>query len=165
MAKTYQEEAQALAGIYVGDPNYGHKLIKVIEDYDLTQYDVELATQAWQPEMIDRRYQALGGQSYDRPPSDITTIVWHYTAVPRQYNRKIWDHKRYWRNDRGWGRGRYHYYIDSDGVLYWNNNPERITWGVGDNNGLLFISLLRPILEMIIQRLRLGSGIGPRVSW
>ncbi|MDK7187800.1 peptidoglycan recognition protein family protein [Facklamia hominis] len=77
--------------------------------------------------MIDRRYQALGGQSYDRTPSDITTIVWHYTAVPRQYNRKIWDHKRYWRNDRGWGRGGYHYYIDSDGVLYWNNNPERIT--------------------------------------
>ena len=38
-ATNYKDEADALTGIYAGDPKYGEKLIKIIEDYDLTQYD------------------------------------------------------------------------------------------------------------------------------
>ena len=134
-ASTYQEEAQALTGIYAGDPNYGDKLIQIIELYQLTQYDRAQAPAPWQPQIIDRRDQALGGQAYDRPRSAIKTIVWHYTAVPRKYQRKIWDHEQYWKNQKGWDRGGYHYYIDSQGVLYRNYNLERITWGVADHNG------------------------------
>lgn len=132
-AKTYQAEAQALAGVYAGDPHYGNKLIDLIEAYQLTQYDQETTPQ-WQPVLIDRRDQALGGQAKDRRLIDITTIVWHYTAVARRLRRKIWDHERYWHNDRDWDRGGYHYYIDSDGILYQNYDLERITWGVADHN-------------------------------
>lgn len=38
-AKTYQEAAQALTGTYATDPNYGDKLINIIENYGLAQYD------------------------------------------------------------------------------------------------------------------------------
>lgn len=38
-ATNYKDEANALTGIYAGDPKYGEKLIKIIEDYNLTQYD------------------------------------------------------------------------------------------------------------------------------
>lgn len=132
-ATTYQEEARSLTGTYATDPIYGDKLIQIIEKYDLTQYNISDGIE-WKPTIIDRRDQALGGQNYDRPLSQITTIVWHYTAVPRRYRRKIWDHEQYWKNSRGWNRGGYHYYIDSDGVLYQNYNLERVTWGVADNN-------------------------------
>ena len=40
-ATNYKDEANALTGIYAGDPKYGEKLIKIIEDYDLTQYDIK----------------------------------------------------------------------------------------------------------------------------
>lgn len=63
-----------------------------------------------------------------------TVIAWHYTAVACKLNRKIWDHEQYWKNTHGWDRGDYHYYIDSDGVIYHNYNYERITWGVAYNN-------------------------------
>lgn len=38
-ATNYKDEANALTGIYAGDPKYGEKLIKVIEKYNLTQYN------------------------------------------------------------------------------------------------------------------------------
>ncbi|XJS09833.1 N-acetylmuramoyl-L-alanine amidase [Aerococcaceae bacterium WGS1372] len=38
-ATNYKDEANALTGIYAGDPQYGRKLIEIIEKYDLTQYD------------------------------------------------------------------------------------------------------------------------------
>ena len=38
-ATTYIGECGALTGIYAGDPQYGAKLIKIIEQYDLTKYD------------------------------------------------------------------------------------------------------------------------------
>ena len=132
-ATTYQEEAKGLTGTYATDPRYGDKLIQIIEKYHLTKYNLSEEPK-WVPTIIDRRDQAMGGQAYDRPLSQITTIVWHYTAVPRRYRRKIWDHEQYWKNSRGWNRGGYHYYIDSDGTLYRNYNLERITWGVADNN-------------------------------
>lgn len=40
-AATYIGECGALTGIYAGDPQYGAKLIKIIEQYNLTQYDVK----------------------------------------------------------------------------------------------------------------------------
>ena len=40
-ATNYKDEANALTGIYAGDPKYGEKLIKRIEDYDLTQYNIK----------------------------------------------------------------------------------------------------------------------------
>ena len=38
-ALNYKDEANALTGIYAGDPQYGPKLIAVIEKYNLTQYN------------------------------------------------------------------------------------------------------------------------------
>lgn len=81
--------------------------------------------------VIDRRKQALGGQSNDRPLSQIKKIVWHYTAT---LDGSIESHERYWKSTHGWDRGGYHYYIDRNGVIYWNYNHERITWGVANNN-------------------------------
>lgn len=130
-AVNYKDEAQALAGIYAGDPGYGQKLIAIVEKYLLTQYDVK---GEWRPVLIDRRGQALGGQSKDRTKEQITTIVWHYTAVARKLRRTIESHERFWQSDRGWDRGGYHFYIDANGNLYQNYDLERITWGVASNN-------------------------------
>lgn len=85
-------------------------------------------------EIIDRRHEALGGQSNDRPLSAITTIVWHYTAVARKLKRFITNHEAYWRDTNGWDRGGYHFYIDADGIIYQNYNYERMTWGVAYSN-------------------------------
>ncbi|WP_164470873.1 phage tail spike protein [Vaginisenegalia massiliensis] len=93
-----------------------------------------VAKSNWSPKIIDRRNEAMGGQSVDRPLSQITHIAIHYTAVARSVNKKIWQHEDYWRSAHGWDRGGYHYYIDSQGVLYHNYNYERITWGVLNNN-------------------------------
>ena len=38
-AKTYQEAAQALQGIFATDPEYAQKLIEIIEEYNLNFYD------------------------------------------------------------------------------------------------------------------------------
>lgn len=88
----------------------------------------------WEPQIKDRRNSAMGGQANNRSRSAITHIAWHYTAVARANNRTIESHEAYWKNTHGWDRGGYHYYIDSQGVLHWNYNYERITWGVASNN-------------------------------
>ena len=45
-AKTYQEAAQALQGIFATDPEYAQKLIEIIEEYNLNFYDnVDSTTQ------------------------------------------------------------------------------------------------------------------------
>jgi len=85
--------------------------------------------------IIDRRADALGGQSNDRARSAITTIGWHYTAVMRKNRAFITNHEAYWRDTLGWARGGYHFYIDADGQIWQNYDYERITWGVKDNNG------------------------------
>ena len=85
--------------------------------------------------IIDRRGEALGGQSKDRNRSAITTIGWHYTAVLRKNRAFITNHEAYWRDTLGWDRGGYHFYIDADGNIYQNYDYERITWGVKDSNG------------------------------
>lgn len=40
-ATTYVGEAGALTGVYAGDPEYGRKLIEIVERYNLTQYDIK----------------------------------------------------------------------------------------------------------------------------
>lgn len=83
------------------------------------------------PKIIDRRKEALGGQSNDRPLSAVKKIVWHYTATLTSF---ITNHERFWRDTYGWDRGGYHYYIARDGTIYWNYNHTRMTWGVANNN-------------------------------
>ena len=84
--------------------------------------------------IIDRRNQAMGGQSNNRKLSAIKNIAWHYTAVARRQRATIQSHERYWRNTRGWNRGGYHFYIDADGKVYQNYNLTTISNGVGGNN-------------------------------
>lgn len=116
----------------------GRELNKIIEQCYLTQYDVaqmgDDAIVDWQPQIIDRRDVAMGGQRRDRTLDDITVIVWYYTAVPRSYQRTIANHESYWRNTHGWTRGGYHYYIDADGDLFHNYQLEMMTWGVANQN-------------------------------
>lgn len=63
-ADNYREEAEGLTGIYAGDKEYGKKLIKIIEKYNLTQYDVKVTDDDviadWKPQIIDRRDVAIG---------------------------------------------------------------------------------------------------------
>lgn len=86
---------------------------------------------AWQPKVVDRRHEALGGQSNDRPLSVIRKIGWHYTATIGSF---ITNHERYWRDYHGWDRGGYHAYIDRYGTIYINYDLTRMTWGVANNN-------------------------------
>lgn len=87
--------------------------------------------------IIDRRNQAIGGQSNDRRESAIRGIAWHYTAVDRLRNAFITGHERYWRDTLGWRRGGYHYYIDSKGNIYQNYNLTTVSNGVKNNNSYL----------------------------
>ena len=57
-----------------------------------------------------------------------------YTGVKRSLRRTFDAHENYWKNDKGWTRGGYHFYIDVDGQLFQNYDLERITWGVFNNN-------------------------------
>lgn len=142
-ATTADRQAYYLMGTYATDLprptsiGYYQKLMNIINQYNLTQYDNIKETDTvskYTPTIIDRRQYAMGGQAWNRNKSAISVIAWHYTAVARKLNRKIWDHEQYWKNTHGWDRGGYHYYIDSDGVIYHNYNYERITWGVAYNN-------------------------------
>ncbi|MGF3072353.1 glucosaminidase domain-containing protein [Facklamia sp. P13069] len=135
-AKDSFEEARALTGIYASDPHYGDKLIEIINCYDLTSYNLAVNSlkQLDEPLIIDRRSEALGGQAHDRSLDAITTIVWHYTGVKRSLNRHITDHEVFWHKQRGWDRGGYHFYIDSQGRIYQNYDLERMTWGVANCN-------------------------------
>lgn len=139
-ARTYREECLALAGVYAGDKDYGRKLLDLIERYRIYEYEErrECASGLDLPQgliLIDRRDRAMGGQAVDRALADIDCIVWHYTAVARRLNRRIEHHERYWREDKGWDRGGYHYYIDSQALIYWNYDWSRITYGVAGHNG------------------------------
>lgn len=120
------EQAKQLSSTYATDPGYGTKLIAIMKRYALTQWD--------KLQIISRLDEALGGQNKDRSKDAIKRIVWHYTAVDREHNRFISDHERYWQNQLGWNRGGYHYYIDSQGLIYQNYIHERITWGVANQN-------------------------------
>lgn len=92
--------------------------------------------------IIDRRKQALGGQSNGRSESSITGIAWHYTAVARESGAFITGHENYWKNTLGWRRGGYHYYIDSKGNIYQNYNLTTISNGVrGHNSKIVNISV------------------------
>lgn len=138
-AKTVEEQAEALQGTYATDTQYTSKLLKVIERDNLKKYDKGVDTMTFpKPTIIDRRKDALGypghGAYAKRSKSAIKNIVWHYTAVKRSLNRKIWQHEQYWKNTHGWDIGGYHYYIDSDGKIYWNYDLEIATYGAGKAN-------------------------------
>ena len=82
-ATNYKDEANALTGVYAGDPMYGSKLMEIIEKYNLTQYDTQKGNDTMsfpRPKMIDRRKQALGypgsGAYAKRSVSAIKNIVW-----------------------------------------------------------------------------------------
>ena len=142
-AMNYKDEANALTGIYAGDPQYGKKLIEIIERYNLTQYDKKKGNDTMsfpRPKIIDRRKQALGypgsGAYAKRSKSAIKNIVWHYTATKHEGNGAtiIQNHERYWRNTHGWDIGGYHYYIDRQGNIFWNYDLEIVTYGAGRLN-------------------------------
>ena len=140
-AKTVEEQAQALQGTYATDTSYAKKLLDIIERDGLKKYDTKKGTDTMsfpKPKMTDRRKQALGypgrGIYARRSKSAIKNIVWHYTAVKRSLNRKIWDHEQYWKSTHGWDIGGYHYYIDSDGNIYWNYDLEIATYGASAAN-------------------------------
>ncbi len=138
-AKTVEEQAGALQGTYATDTSYKKKLLDIIERDNLKQYDKGVDKMTFpKPAIIDRRKDALGypghGEYAKRSKSAIKNIVWHYTAVKRSLNRKIWQHEQYWKNTHGWDIGGYHYYIDSDGKIYWNYDLEIATYGAGKAN-------------------------------
>lgn len=139
-AKTVEVQAQALQGTYATDTAYAKKLMGMIKANNLTRFDKKESVQMTfpKPAMTDRHKHALGypghGAYARRSKSAIKNIVWHYTAVKRSLNRKIWDHEGYWKNTHKWDIGGYHYYIDSDGKIYWNYDLEIATYGASAAN-------------------------------
>lgn len=82
--------------------------------------------------IIDRRNQAIGGQTNDRTLNAITKLGVHWDGVA---NGTIGGHERYWLNALGWSNGGYHYFVDKNGVGHWNYNLTKTTNGVGGHNG------------------------------
>ena len=128
---------------YATDPDYDTKIINIIEQYNLTQYDkginqeVEKMAVVAKPAMVDRRKQALGFPSRTsaagnrRSVASINRIAFHYTATT---TGSITGHENFWRNNRGWGLGGYTYYIARNGTIYWNYDHAVRTNGVGGHN-------------------------------
>lgn len=146
-ATNYKDEANALTGIYAGDPQYGKKIIEIIERYNLTQYDIQKGNDTMsfpKPKMIDRRKRALGYPSHGayarRSKSSIKNIVRHYSAVNRKGGEEntIKAHENYWRNHHKWEIGGYGIYIDFEGNIYWNYDFDIVSYGAGRLNPQLF---------------------------
>lgn len=128
---------------YATDPTYDTKIINIIEQYNLTQYDkgvnqeVKSLAKIAKPKMVDRRTKALGypnrtkSAGNRRSVAGITHIGVHYTATT---NGSISGHENFWRNNRGWGLGGYTYYIARDGTIYWNYDHAVRTNGVVGHN-------------------------------
>lgn len=141
-ATNYKDEAHALTRIYAGDKQYGQKLIEIIEDYNLTQYNKEEIFMAFpKPAMIDRRTRALGypghGVYAKRNKSAIKNVVWHYTLTTHMGDGEqvIKNHEKYWKNTHGWDIGGYHFYISRNNPkIYWNYDLEKVTYGAGSVN-------------------------------
>lgn len=87
------------------------------------------------PNMVDRRKSALGYPGHGIYPkralSAIKAVVWHYTATDGGF---ITGHENFWKNSHGWDIGGYHFYIASDGKIYWNYDLEICTYGASSAN-------------------------------
>lgn len=155
-AKTPEEQLEALTGTYATDSSYATSVLRVINDYNLKQYDEEAQGEVEgekgevkdmaypKPKMVDRRARALGAPGHGayarRNKSAIKQIVRHYTAVNRRGSEAntIKAHENYWRSHHGWDMGGYGIYIDYDGVIYHNYDFEIVTYGAGKLNPSLF---------------------------
>ena len=70
---------------------------------------------------------------YDtRPRSAITHLAIHHSAADGNVSPQTIA--EYHVNSRGWPGIGYHYYIPSDGTVYWTNRLETISYNVYDNN-------------------------------
>lgn len=128
---------------YATDNAYDTKIINIIEQYNLTQYDkdinqeVKSLAKIAKPKIIDRRSKALGYPNRTklagnrRSVAGITHIGVHYTATT---NGSIQGHENFWRNNRGWNLGGYTYYIDRAGNIYQNYDHAVRTNGVAGHN-------------------------------
>ncbi|MGF3113199.1 LysM peptidoglycan-binding domain-containing protein [Facklamia sp. P9177] len=142
-AKTPEQQARALAGTYATDSTYGVKLINLINEYDLKQYDKEkmpMTVKYPKPRIIDRTKQALGYPGHGVYPKrslhKIKYIIRHYTATKNEgYGAEvIRNHENYWRNHHGWNLGGYHYFIDRAGNIFQNYDLSIVSYGAGAVN-------------------------------
>ncbi len=132
-ATTYIGQAAGLTGTYATDSKYGAKLIKVIEDYDLTKYDKEDKNMSWTPNIVDRRKVSMGWNKYNgRPLKQITKAARHHTAGGLYQTMAIIED--WWRNGNKWDNGGYHVVIDGYGTVFINYDWDHTTWGVGYHN-------------------------------
>lgn len=95
-AQTYIGQAGGLTGTYATDPEYGAKLIKIIEEYDLTQYDKEdkmaklTLEQAFAKLGLPFKKQLLPlTKTYGRVNSK-KGIVIHQTGAPQKGKNAQW---------------------------------------------------------------------------
>ncbi|AXY24896.1 hypothetical protein CL176_02025 [Suicoccus acidiformans] len=136
-------QAERLTGTYATDSEYGKKLLRYMDEYNLYQYDKEEQAKMQKftkPQMTDRRRQALGYPSHGaytkRSLSAIKQIVWHYTATTHAGDAMdvIKAHEHFWRNTHGWEIGGYHFYIDRQGKIVQNYDLSIVTYGAGRLN-------------------------------
>ena len=132
-ATTYIGQAAGLTNTYATDSQYGAKLIKIIEDYDLTQYDKEELNMSWTPNIVDRRKVSMGHNKYNgRPLKQITKAARHHTAGGQNQTMEIIED--WWENGNKWDNGGYHVVINGHGTVFINYDWDHTTWGVGYHN-------------------------------
>ncbi|EFR30600.1 glucosaminidase domain-containing protein [Eremococcus coleocola] len=113
-ATTYQGQAEALTGTYATDPSYAKKIIKIIQDYNLTQYDLkEDDSMVKMPQIINRDlFHGVAGSNGNKPKY----IVIHNDAgamTPQQYIG--WLQRE--RSGSNAKKGFAHYYINRDQIV------------------------------------------------
>lgn len=125
-ATNYKDEANALTGIYAGDPQYGKKLIEIIEKYDLTQYDTEKETKqmAKLRTPIKRHTQVNMGGTINK----IEYIVIHFVGASGQALANANYFYNVLRNASA------QIFIDPN-VTYEVVPENRVAWHVGDGLG------------------------------
>ena len=143
-ATTYQEEAKGLTGTYAGDPHYASKLIKVIEEYKLTQYDMKGETQM--AKLTMQQAAAKLGLKLVVEPLPLTKtfgrinrkqgIVIHQTGAPGvgQNARAMANYQRNMSNPNNPEQKSWNYQVDDTQAIM-SFDHDVATWQSSDGNG------------------------------
>lgn len=126
-ATNYRDEANALTGVYAGDPDYGSKLIKAINDYNLSQYDIEKESVSLATLRKPIRKITLVN-TFARNTNKPRYIVIHYIGAAGQ---ALANANYFYNVNRSASA---HYFIDKN-VTYQVVEEDAGAWHVGDAAG------------------------------
>lgn len=145
-AKTPEDQAKALTGTYATDSRYGDKLIKLIKQYNLKQYDKESGKMAkltpqqvfnklglkYSVELLDK----ISRKHYVDTKNKKLGIVVHQTGAPAAgaNARAMANYQRNMANPKNYEQKSWHYQVDDREVIQ-SFSHDICTWQSSDGRG------------------------------